>query len=167
MDGVVAVEFSGKACDEGVAEGPRLRTEVADIFHAEARFLHDFAVYGLIQAFTDFDKSRNQEKSRVRIVDVVRHQELVAVAYCNDDHRRNSRVNDVAAFGTNDGTFVVAADGYVAAFAAELVQRFPVGDVGSGGAAHAFHGIHAAEGAVAHVFIAGRGFCFDGRLAIV
>ena len=57
VDGVVAVEFSGKARNEGVAEGPRLRTEVADVFHAEPRFFHDFAVYGLFQAFTDFDKT--------------------------------------------------------------------------------------------------------------
>ena len=55
---------------------------------------------------------------------------------------------------------MVAANGHVPAASAELVQRFPVGDVGGGGASHAFYRIHAAEGAVAHEFVTFGDGCF-------
>ena len=155
-DGVVAIEFGGKARDKRVAEGPGLRTEVADILHAEARLFHHLAVNGLFEALAHFHKARNQEETRIRIVDVVGHQELVAVADGHNHDRRDARVNDIPAFRTNYRTFMASADSHVPATATELVERFPVSDMCGSGTTHAFHGIHGTESAVAHVLVTRR-----------
>ena len=137
VDSVVTVEFSGEARDKRVAEGPRLAPEIADIFHAEARLFHDFAVHGLFKALAHFHEARNQEKPRVRIVDVVGHQEFVAIADGHNHDRRDARVHGVPAFRTNYRAFLFATGHLASAAAAGPVERFPVSDVRGGSATHA------------------------------
>ena len=136
-DGVVAIEFGGKARDKRVAEGPGLRAEVADVFHAEASLFQNFAVHGLFEALTHFHETRDEEKSRVRVIDVVSHQEFVSIADSHNHDGRDARVHGVPAFRTNYCAFLFATGHFASATATEPVKRFPVSDVCGGSATHA------------------------------
>src|SRR5471032_415329 len=122
MTNIAAVIVSHKGHHQRILERPRLRTDVAHMFHTNVALVHHFACHGLLKRFAYFDKTGQHGMNTVAVADMLRQQNFITTADSDDNARRNLRIITFTAVSAERGPFSFTDLHFMAAITTKLVR---------------------------------------------